>query len=413
MFTARPFPLVALLLIACPCAASAWTEELPTPVPAPPAKPAEDDLVEIPSFPMIVSDAPKELAVPPSRPQFVESDIAWPVIVPEEIEALEPELITERYPNRAVKLQRQVVQDEDRNYVNHGTWTMMDEQGEVIAQGEYRQGKRHGHWMRVLSKFGGAERQFKPPFVSQAEFLDDQLHGTWTVIDAEQRVVGSWQFSHNELDGVCATWYPNGQQQREMTFVKGVPDGTALAWKPDGQLWSKEFYREGKQLIPSVTWHDQEQKKSEGWLVRSNVKVKVQLDWWEGVLEIKRDDSRGEEVKTGEWTEWYANGNLRTRGMYDEGVPVGQHTWWHENGQRQEVGEYKSGLAEGLWTRWYASGQKQEEGQYLAGVKSGAWTTWGTDGQIADVRQMSNPLELARDQSGFSPRNVSHRLDKE
>jgi len=376
-------------------------EELPTPLPSPPSS---ERLEAIPSLPMIVSTVE---SVTPEVATLLE-----PGDVPEEISPPEAELIIERYPSRAVKLQRYVIQDAERNYINHGLWTMLDEKGEVIAQGEYRDGKRHGAWMRVLPKLAGVEPHFQAPFVSQAEFQDDELHGTWTIIDAQQRVVGSWQFSRGELDGVSSTWYPNGQQQREMTFANGVPDGEALAWKSDGQLWSKEFFREGKQLIPSVTWHDRDQKKSEGWLVRSNIKVQAKVNWWDGVLEIKREDSRGEEIKTGEWTEWYANGGLKQRGAYDEGVPVGQHTWWHENGQRQEVGDYSSGLAQGMWTRWFDNGQKQEEGFYLAGEKSGTWTTWAQDGKVADVRQMSDDRGLARDRN-INSHNVSHRLSAE
>src|SRR4029079_13842394 len=37
------------------------------------------------------------------------------------------EVIQERYPNRSVKVERQVTQDTDGNYINHGAWTMWDE----------------------------------------------------------------------------------------------------------------------------------------------------------------------------------------------------------------------------------------------------------------------------------------------
>ena len=38
----------------------------------------------------------------------------------------EIEVIRERYPNRSVKIEREVTQDAEGNYVNHGSWKMWD-----------------------------------------------------------------------------------------------------------------------------------------------------------------------------------------------------------------------------------------------------------------------------------------------
>lgn len=320
------------------------------------------------------------------------------------------ELITERYPNRAIKVQRYVVQDADRNYVNHGSWTMMDPQGRIEAQGEYRNGKRHGSWMRVLQEFAVIDPQFRAPFVSQAEFDQGVLNGMWTITDAQQRVVGSWAFTDGQLHGASTTWYPNGQQRREMKFVNGAPDGEAVAWRPNGQVWAKEFFREGKQLVPVITWHDQKQKESEGWMVRSNFSIDTTVNWWDGQLEIARVETEGEDVKTGTWTEWYADGNQKFTGKFDRGDAVGEHIWWHENGQKMLVGVYRNGLAYGRWTQWFATGMKQEEGTYLAGVKSGQWTTWSDEGQVVSVQNMDDDTQIASDEDEPTLHSVSDVL---
>src|SRR5580698_9120196 len=41
----------------------------------------------------------------------------------------ESEVIRERYPNRAVKIERTVTQDANGNYVNDGLWRMWDQKG--------------------------------------------------------------------------------------------------------------------------------------------------------------------------------------------------------------------------------------------------------------------------------------------
>lgn len=316
--------------------------------------------------------------VPSARPDPV------PVEVPEG-----SELITERYPNRTVKIQRTVKQDDERNYVNHGPWTMWDEQGRLVAQGEYRDGKRHGDWMRVLPQFPGSPSGFQAPFTSQATFDDGQLNGTWSVVDSQNRIVGSWDFERGELHGSASVFYTNGQQRQEMRFAHGSPDGEATAWKTDGTVWSRDYYREGKQLVPVVTWHDDKQKESEGWLERSTFRMAANVDWWEGVLEVSRLDAEGEDLRVGTWSEWHANGTPRYVGKFDEGQPVGEHAWWHENGQRLLIGAYEEGDREGRWTRWHANGQKQEEGQYVAGLKDGIWTAWSETGEVLQTEELA------------------------
>lgn len=355
----------------------------------------------------------EELPAPPPRPTlmgleevhgFVSSELKTSPATPE------GESITERYPNGAVKIQRYVVQDADRNYVNHGPWKMMDPEGRITAQGEYRNGKRHGSWTRLMPDFATVDPQFRAPFTSKAEFADDQLNGVWTVTDAQKRPVGSWEFAYGELSGTSATWYPSGQQRREMKFKKGVPDGEAMAWRPNGQLWGKEFFRDGKQLVPVVTWHGRKQKESEGWLLRTNFEITANVDWWEGQLEISRNETEGEDVKIGQWTEWYANGNRKFSGTYDHGTPTGEHTFWHENGQKMMAGGYRAGLADGRWTQWHPTGMKQEEGHYLAGVKSGRWTTWEEGGLVASVENMTDMTEIASEEDDPVSHNVSHIL---
>ena len=374
------------LLIALLQVGLAWAEELPIPTPAPYLR---ESLEEIHGY----------ISPQNARPNFESPR--------------EAETITERYPNRAVRLQRQVNQDENRNYVNHGTWSMYDLQARVIAQGEYRLGKQVGPWMRIMSNFPPAEPHFRPPFTSQAEFEDGELNGAWTITDAQQRPVASWHFSQGQLHGVATTWYPTGQQQREMHFAHGVPDGDASAWKQDGTLLAKEFYRNGKQYVPVVTWHDQQQKESEGWTIRSNFTIHSNFNWWEGTVEITRVETSGEDAKTGLWTEWYPDGSTRYTGSFADGVPVGQHTWWHTNGQKMLIGSYKSGLAEGLWTRWHDNGHRHEEGTYLAGTRQGNWTEWSNAGQIVDVHDHGSPEELIADSEPerIEQHNVSHVID--
>jgi antitoxin component YwqK of YwqJK toxin-antitoxin module len=105
----------------------------------------------------------------------------------------EPEVIRERYDNRRVKLEREVVQDAEQNYINHGKWKMWDPEGNIIVEGRYEYNERGGVWTRIyrtpevklltIAPF----RQGQLPLVSQANFKDGKLHGKWVIYDANKR----------------------------------------------------------------------------------------------------------------------------------------------------------------------------------------------------------------------------------
>src|SRR5262245_45483663 len=104
------------------------------------------------------------------------------------------EVIKERFPSGLVKIERQVTQDGQGNYLNHGPWKMWDERGNLIAQGEYDLGERNGEWIRWYRAAAESElfsklpySQFIGPFVSQATFKRGKLDGVWIIYDNQMR----------------------------------------------------------------------------------------------------------------------------------------------------------------------------------------------------------------------------------
>jgi hypothetical protein len=62
------------------------------------------------------------------------------------------EVIRERYPNGSVKIERGVALDADGNYMNHGMWKLWNEEGTLVAEGQYDMGERTGAWSKWHSR---------------------------------------------------------------------------------------------------------------------------------------------------------------------------------------------------------------------------------------------------------------------
>ncbi len=302
----------------------------------------------------------------------------------------ERETVRERYPNRNVKIERQVTLDAEGNYVNHGTWTMWDEKGRLLGSGEYVQGKRQGQWVRNFEA-GEAEvlggplsKLFKAPFVSTGTFVDDQLSGAWSVVDAEGRQVFEWNYQDNHRDGKCAWLYPNGEVWRQVEYLQGEPHGEFTEWAPDGELIAKERFDHGRREVVQVEWYAPGVKKTEALYSIARERVEVELDWWAGVHRIKVTGREGKDLRNGPYITWHRNGQMAMQGKYVDDQPDGKFHFWHPNGQKAIEGEYVGGLQTGRWTWWHENGVRQIQGAFERGAQEGQWSWWSPEGKLAE-----------------------------
>jgi len=304
------------------------------------------------------------------------------------------ELIKERFPNGKIRIERQVTQDPQGNYINDGSWKMWDERGNLIAQGQYKAGDRTGTWVRWYRSVSDAKilaqapyKQFPGPFISQATFKNDKLNGLWTIYDGKMRKISQWAFADGRRQGPSIWWYANGKKMREARFKDGDMDGAYHEWAPDGSLTVQETYQGGRKLALKTSHHKGGKKKSEGMYLFAKDIEHSPDDWWNCTLVTTVKS--GKDEKHGTWTSWFATGQKQLEGKYEHDMQVGEFTWWHSNGQKALQGSFEKGKQDGTWTWWHSNGQKSIEGQYVAGNPTGRWTWWKDDGRVVQSADLS------------------------
>ena len=307
----------------------------------------------------------------------------------------ETELIKERFPNGSINVERLVSQDLHGNYINHGSWKMWDQRGNLVAQGQYESGNRTGTWVRwyrsvlaanILSK--APYKQFAGPFISQATFKNDKLNGLWTIYDGKMRKISQWAFADGKRHGPSIWWYSNGKKMREAQFRDGDMDGRYLEWGTDGSLTVKETYQAGRKLALKTSHHRGGAKKSEGMYLFAKDIEHSPDDWWN--CKLITTVKSGKDEKHGAWTSWFATSQTQLEGKYEHDMQIGQFTWWHSNGQKALQGSFDKGKQDGTWTWWHSNGQKSIEGQYVRGNPTDRWTWWKDDGRVVQSADLSN-----------------------
>ena len=301
------------------------------------------------------------------------------------------EVIRERYPNRRIKIEREVKQDDQKNYHNHGSWKFWDENGNLMVEGRYDNGIRQGIWKRwhtrkdsrLFSQYPYSS--YAEPFISQTEFNEGEMDGNWVIYDGKQRKISQWSFLNGQRDGLSMWWHPNGKQLREITYKDGDIHGEILEYTEAGVLSSKSSFEHGRMLAPRIEKYKDGAKKTQGMYLHARIVLKENDDWWNAAPAVFT--STGKDERHGEWLSWYQNGQQESRGFYKNDKADGTFVWWYSNGQRSSEGNYILDRQDGTWIWWHENGQKSVEGSYASGEQMGRWTMWSEKGRVTQASE--------------------------
>ena len=353
-----------------------------------PAAWGEDEAAKSPIAAAAVVSAPTDDASPGKADDVAESPVVTPAKPsgPSSGET-DVEMVRERYPDGKIKVEREVIRDAQENYINHGQWKMWDPKGNVVGEGRYVNGLRQGAWtgwyMRadvpLLSDM--PYREYKGPFVSQAEFNGGKLNGPWTIHDAEKHKISEWHYLAGRRHGSWTSWYANGRKMREGNYLNGALDGRVSDWSPEGVLTTNETYQAGHKLARKVAYFAESQKKSEGMYLFAKQELETDDDWWDAKL--SKFTTLGKDERHGESISWHPNGQVHVQGAYEHDAPVGTHTWWYANGQKAVEGPFTKGQRHGQWSWYHPNGQKSTQGEFMMGGPHGKWIWWSPAGKVA------------------------------
>jgi antitoxin component YwqK of YwqJK toxin-antitoxin module len=300
----------------------------------------------------------------------------------------EVEVVRERYADGKIHIERQITLDGDGSYVNHGAWKEFLPTGNVVAEGRYHFGQRVGIWTRWISPKDSSlfnefpYKQFKPPFLSQANFVDGKMEGDWIVADASDRKVLAVSLKAGERHGTATTWLPNGKVFRQVAYEHSIPVGEMLEINPkSGEVAVVATFDNGRKVVTQSAYYPRgRQLKSQIDYLAAKSVAKSRDDFWS--LGLAEYESKGANVRHGSMKKWYGNGQLELEGRYTDDKKTGAFRSWHQNGQLASTGEYLDDQPAGEWVWWYETGQKATVGKYEQGKLVGNWRWWDEHGKL-------------------------------
>lgn len=307
------------------------------------------------------------------------------------------EVLTQRYPDGKIQIERQVVQDQFGNYPNDGKWKMYHTDGQLMGLGNYDKGQKVGLWKRVHFErdsewFQTRDFQgFQFPLVSSAEFKDGQLDGLWVIKDIQDRKIFELRYRDGQRDGTGSWWYPNGQQRRQLECRQDLLHGQWSEWDEQGKLVRENWFREGRRIVRNVSYFQERQPEIEQSYLEPKLELVTQDDWWNARLGTY--EPVGEMVQEGPIRAWYDNGQKHMVGYFREGMKEGPFAWWHPNGNRKLLGSYEQGERSGRWIWWHENGIKAAEVTFENDQPVSDFLTWDENGVQTSPDEFMDSIE--------------------
>lgn len=279
-----------------------------------------------------------------------------------------------------------------------GTERHLSREGEIITQGEYRDGQ----------EFNGSFVDFTGGLqvTSLRRYKNGKAHGEWQWWHQDGAINIEGAFVDGDKDGVWTWYYPNGQKFAESNFDHGKMINTESHWSSEGELVSTGEYRNGEpwtgtfleflgaELIVTSERNFLEGQPHGDW------------NWWfdDGTPNTTGTFLSGN--KNGKWEWWYPSGEKFAETEFVNGVSKGRLVCFAENGQILAEGIYDSqgnevngifvdftgnlnltaqrswseGQRDGFWIEWYENGEPKSESEYSQGRQVGTWLTWNEQG---------------------------------
>ncbi|MBI3501061.1 MAG: toxin-antitoxin system YwqK family antitoxin [Bacteroidetes bacterium] len=211
---------------------------------------------------------------------------------------------------------QELVNRTDKSGQKQGTWKEFFPSGKVKSETAYQNGKKTGYEKKFTEtgSLANVEKFIGDSAVKEAPELTTKLE-------------------------VRNEYYEDGAIKKTGTYLYGVAEGTHKEYSPEGKITGAKIFHEGNLI-------------------------------GEGLI-----DEAGNQQ--GAWTEYHANGKIKGKGSYENGIKTGEWVFYHPNGKTEQKGKYdKKGKPQGLWQWYYDSGNLLREETYLNGKREGALTEW-------------------------------------
>jgi antitoxin component YwqK of YwqJK toxin-antitoxin module len=149
--------------------------------------------------------------------------------------------LDEKYPDGAIRVQREVVKMSDDQVINHGKYTEF-----------YVNGVHDGQWSFWHDN---------GKLAKQVTFKNGRADGSWEARRADGTLFAKKTYKDNLREGAWVLYYEDGKTPKiEQSYLDGKLDGVRKMYFADGKLRQQAEYKDGKLEGTVTEWDDKGRK---------------------------------------------------------------------------------------------------------------------------------------------------------
>jgi antitoxin component YwqK of YwqJK toxin-antitoxin module len=194
------------------------------------------------------------------------------------------------------------------------------------------------------------------------------------------------QYTHDgKKDGIWLEFYDEddelyGSLESKQSYKNGEKDGVWEYYLESGELYYNCLYKNDKfvKILPKEITESEQSKKGKLFIPRRLSGENSRFIQWNKeqpiVDGVQINQFTHDGKKDGIWEKYYDNGQLQSRGSYENDIKEGYWESYWSNGQLWSKGTYKNGKRDGIWEEYFSDGEFWYEGE------------WNNDKYIRDIR---------------------------
>jgi antitoxin component YwqK of YwqJK toxin-antitoxin module len=256
----------------------------------------------------------------------------------------------------------------------HGRYRSRSSVG--LEEGEYVDGERDGLWLsRRDARIGSTD-----PTTEEVHYRRGVPHGMSTSRYDGGALCAQGENRNGEKHGTWRGWYRDGTPRSIESYVDGVEQGHMTEWDEQGRVVVDGDYDAGKRTGPWLLGYEGGTFDAGRGRFCADKPCGPWQYFREGQLAVAGSYRDGR--RDGVWKGWF-EGQLYRLGSYSSGLKNGRWTKWLL-GTSYKVYEIdcRNGVPQGSYRQWWDSGKLLRSGHYLAGVADGAWREYDDDGKL-------------------------------
>jgi len=305
------------------------------------------------------------------------------------------------YPNRQLSV-KAFFKDGELN----GEYLYYNEKGALKEKKYYEAGKLTGTYTSYFS-VGEEIPEFIIPYkkdkvqekaseyyangklYSEIPFKDGNRHGTEKTLHLNANITSEITYVEGVLQGPYKSYHADGEIFETGTYKEDLLQGPYTSYYPDGTLQSEASYLDGS-LDGSYTFYDYDGKKHYNFTYKKG-----------DIIDYRYFNKKGEVLKEGKkrggefyYNGFAPNGNLTSEGLYDvSGGRKGEWKYYGQNGNLISKGTFEDDLTQGIYTRYYPDGTKEWSGNFRNDTLTGYYANYLRNGNIENQGGYKNGLQ--------------------